>query len=316
MSKVQPSSFVTDQVIQTLESLLDDCSSTLSDAKNNAQVPEDFGSRQGSLLEQLQKVLDEAETTIEPIRIIHHFACTGGTLISKCLAVMPNTVLLSEVDPFSKMTASKSNFAPTDLIRLIRAVDPVSAGEVEGAIFLAGLRVAHQFYSRRGSRIVLREHTHSRYCMGDGVREGLTMSELVAQALPILSVITVRHPLDSFLSLLNNGWETYFTPSTIGEYARRYHAFLDAYPDVSIYRYEDFVKGPEEAVRQLCSELRLTFNAMALESFSAVKLTGDSGRSSGKIALRERRAVPSDLSEELTHSNDYQQLCARLGYAQ
>ena len=30
------------------------------------------------------------------IGIVHHFACTGGTVISKCLATMPKVALISE----------------------------------------------------------------------------------------------------------------------------------------------------------------------------------------------------------------------------
>ncbi len=39
----------------------------------------------------------------QPIRIIQHLSCTGGTLISKFLAAMPNVVLLNEVNPLSQL---------------------------------------------------------------------------------------------------------------------------------------------------------------------------------------------------------------------
>ena len=44
------------------------------------------------------------------LRTIHHLACTGGTVISKCLAAMPDVALISEVNPFRaprKMRNSK-----------------------------------------------------------------------------------------------------------------------------------------------------------------------------------------------------------------
>lgn len=53
----------------------------------------------------------------EQIRTIHHFACTGGTLIAKCLASMPNTQFISEIEPHSNMT-SKAKFTPTNFIEL------------------------------------------------------------------------------------------------------------------------------------------------------------------------------------------------------
>ena len=36
------------------------------------------------------------------IRTIHHLACTGGTLISKCISSMPETALISEINPMNR----------------------------------------------------------------------------------------------------------------------------------------------------------------------------------------------------------------------
>ena len=36
------------------------------------------------------------------LRSIHHLACTGGTLISKCIASMPDVALISEVNPMNR----------------------------------------------------------------------------------------------------------------------------------------------------------------------------------------------------------------------
>ena len=38
-------------------------------------------------------------------RAIHHFACSGGTVISKCVAAMPHVALLSEVNPLNRFGA-------------------------------------------------------------------------------------------------------------------------------------------------------------------------------------------------------------------
>ena len=36
------------------------------------------------------------------LRSIHHLACTEGTLISKCIASMPDVALISEVNPMNR----------------------------------------------------------------------------------------------------------------------------------------------------------------------------------------------------------------------
>ena len=55
------------------------------------------------------------------IRTIHHFSCTGGTMLAKCIASMANTVVLNEVDPLSAIPfrGDLDRFNPTDLVALM-----------------------------------------------------------------------------------------------------------------------------------------------------------------------------------------------------
>ena len=54
------------------------------------------------------------------LRIINHWACSGGTIISKCIASFPNIVFLSEVHPYAYLRLSNTNerdYLPTDIIQ-------------------------------------------------------------------------------------------------------------------------------------------------------------------------------------------------------
>ena len=62
-----------------------------------------------SLLDQcLDLCADRGAGGPEPVRLLHHFACSGGSLISKCVATMPNVQLLSEVDPLSTSRSARA----------------------------------------------------------------------------------------------------------------------------------------------------------------------------------------------------------------
>lgn len=270
-----------------------------------------------SLLDQCFDLLEISRThdAASSIRTVHHFACTGGTLISKCLASMPNVQLLSEVDPTSKMTLESENaFAPTDLALLAwkstRGVDQSLLAE----IFRAGLIRIHEDARRRGLRLVLRDHSHGRFCVGQRPERTMDLRELVGNHFEIRSVITVRHPLHSFLSLSENRWG-HFLPFTIDEYAIRYSMFLDQYSDCAMVRYEDFVEAPEETMREICRLLDIPFEPSFEEVFSGFQLSGDSGRSGPVISVRERRPVPENILAELEASVSWYKLCDRLGYA-
>ena len=116
-----------------------------------------------------------------------------------------------------------------------------------------------------------------------------TLRNMLLRVEPVRSVLTVRHPLDSFLSLVNNGWED-FIPFTLETYAERYALFLTAYEGQPLYRYEDFLEEPDAVLAQICVVFDLPFQKGVQELLKVVKMTGDSGRGSTRIAPRPRPA--------------------------
>lgn len=271
-----------------------------------------------SLLEQCRAVavpVDgvSGEPTARPVmRTLHHFACTGGTLISRCTAAMPNTLLLSEVDPLTTMV-HRAAFMPTDLIGLVRRGSRAADQDLLVEIFLAGLGALAAEMRRIGSDLILRDHAHSHFCFGPTIPERPSLRAMLARDYRVLSLITVRHPLDSFLALGVQDWLR-IEPPTLQEYARRYGVFLDHYAEVPLLRYEDFVTDPESSMQRVCGLLELSYNPEFREMFPVIALSGDSGRQGSEIAPRPRREVPQDVATEAARSESYVALCARLGY--
>src|SRR5690606_8601936 len=122
-------------------------------------------------------------------------ACTGGTLICKCIAAMPNVQLLSEIDPLSRHSLGGApRFAPTDLLLLLRQSTQGADDAQILEIFRSGLQIVHRHAGSSGHRLVLRDHAHSQFCMGP-LTERPTLREIVLDVLPVRSIVTVRHPL-------------------------------------------------------------------------------------------------------------------------
>lgn len=269
-----------------------------------------------NILEQCISLCNEAQgTQVEPIRTVHHFACTGGTLISKCIASMPNIQLLSEVDPLSCFGDNDSNpkFAPSDIATLMRQSTHGASSELIGELFLNNLQIIHLKSVSTGLRLVLRDHAHSHYCAGDDVPSRATLRNLISSKFATLSVVTVRDPIDSYLSLKNNNWVT-FQPANFDEYCLRYLQFLNDYDGVEIIRYEDFIEDPAKVMNELCEILKIPFNKYFQDTFSVHKITGDSGRSSSIIQARDRRPIDMQTLIELENSTKYRNLCSLLGY--
>ena len=268
-----------------------------------------------SLLEQCRSLVAEADAErAEPIRTIDHFACTGGTLISKCLASLPNVHLLSEVDPLSEIGPSlRTRFLPTDLVGLARAGSRKVGDDLLFEIFLRGLSAIYEYDQQRGLHLVLRGHAHSAFCVGQDVQERPTLRSLLNKSYSTRSVVTVRHPVDSWLSLLKNNWVN-FEPGTLDEYARRYLTFIDSYSDCDVFKYEDFVLDPFEIMRQICTALELPFDSSFLDSFPAHTLSGDSGRRGWRLEPRVTD-WPEAVTLEARESPELEELCSRLNYS-
>ncbi|MBO9476103.1 sulfotransferase [Shimia sp. R11_0] len=253
--------------------------------------------------------------SLEPVRTIHHFACTGGTLISKCIAGLPDTVVFSEIDPLSDILMPSTRFTPTDLLRPLRQSPQPVSDEVVVKSFQRTLRTIRNELFNTGQNLVLRDHAHSCFCTQQDPNARPTLREMVAEELPVLSVVTVRHPLDSFLSLEAAGWGAKFLePFTLEEYARRYVTFLERYKDVPVVLYEDFVNQPQTALRKICDVLNLPFAPDAIEGREQVHLSGDSGRHTKDISTRARRKISKQVASQRENSQVYHDLCRRFGY--
>jgi hypothetical protein len=294
---------------------INDCQSLMREAKvSEVPLVTERAEPLPSLLEQCARLTDQLPGAQEPIRTIHHFACTGGTLISKCLACMPNTQLLSEVEPFSDLPGDRQRiFNPTDLIRQIRHGSLGADSRLEAEVFLSGLQALYTDCRRKGLRLVLRDHTHSHYCVGERVATTPTLRRLVESIAPVRAIVTVRHPLDSFLSMEKLGW-LHFRPATLDEYCERYQRFLDDYDGIPLFRYEDLVDSPAAALQRMCEELALPFADGFGQLFSAQRLSGDSGRAADRILPRHRRPVSRALKVAIEESVRYRTVCDRLGY--
>lgn len=251
----------------------------------------------------------------EPLRTLHHFACTGGTLIAKSLASMPNTLVLSEIDPLSRLhlREPKPPFFPTDLVIGLR----YSAREISDStilkMFEAALVTLRDDLQRQGLRLVLRDHAHSQFCTRQDSHARPDLHAIACQIAPTLGVVTVRHPLDSYISLKRNGW-VHFQPDTLEEYCLRYIDFLEAHAGLPVIKYETFVASPGETAARICSLLDLPFDPDFEFLMPLARLSGDSGRSGVAIAPRPRAQVPADLQQEADASSAYPELCHRLEY--
>src|SRR5690606_27136401 len=192
------------EIVKHLAATLDEAKGLLREFARDADGEPQRNENVGSLVDQCIALCEERRyERREPVRIVHHLACTGGTLLSKCIAAMPNTQLLSEVNPLSAFgeVMEKPAFAPTDMIKQMKQSTRGADTSLVVELFLDNLDTIQDASLKNGYRLVLRDHSHSQYCLGPAVSTRPKLAEVVSRRHETLSVVTVRHPVESFLSL-------------------------------------------------------------------------------------------------------------------
>lgn len=248
------------------------------------------------------------------ILTIHHLSTSGGTVISKCIAVQPNIVLLSENNP---LTLREIHFNPFDPTQQFLVNYPEVAGdspERRKAIFLDRIREINGKCLQQGKQLVIRDHSHSDFLWDEPRPEKSPLLNCLKKKYFVRSIVTLRNPIDAFLSMIPRNWHR--GVKTFDEYCRRVLMFLDTYSELPIFHYENFVIYPQKTIENICDYLAIEFDANFIKKFHTIKLTGDSGRgvNDSLIGSKPMREFDQTFRQEVLQSSYYAQLSDRFGY--
>ena len=287
--------------------LLDDLTKALDSQREGK-----LDSNDTAVLRNLRNVLNRSRVLARqgarpPLRTIHHLSCTGGTLIARCVAAMANVWLLNEINPHARENYARS-FRPSDVIALLKQNARPASEELRTLIFLAEIGAIQDECYETGRALVLRDHSHGHFLMGDLDPKQPSLKEILQTSFNVLPLVTLRDPIDSYLSMCKQHWHKQFYPSTFSEYSRRYKVFLESYSKAPVVHYEEFTVNPDETMRTICRLLDLDF----FEGFESIQHTflfsGDSGRKGGKISARPKREGRRELLAEPGVKRDYETL--------
>lgn len=262
-----------------------------------------------SLLKRCEQVCDKHQKEKPTIRVIHHLACSGGTLISKCISAMPNVYLLSEVHPFTDLAIGKGKpkYAPSDISSLAKYAGIPKQKELAAKLFKKSIDEVYQHVESMGGILVLRDHTHADFNTDQSIPKKSSIVELLEEDYNVQSVLTIRNPIDSYSSLVKNGW-VHFKPQTFDEYCRRLLLLLEQFEKSQIFKYEEFVDSPQQQMQDLAKALGLPFDGSFEDVFGIFKVTGDSGRGTDIIATRESRVSDENELEKMINTDNFKKI--------
>jgi hypothetical protein len=246
----------------------------------------------------------------------------GGTLLSRCLGVLPGVNLLSEINPASVKLFPQFDplYQDRNWLRLLHASDldrfaAMDLGQTE--CFRELIRVFHERAVAAGGHLVLRDYNFVDFV---GVpytshpSRRLTIYSALPSHIPVRAVAFVRHPADQWSSLCKHQHvRTVLKPAWFSE---AYAAFLREVEPMPRFRYEDFVERPAESLRTMCNELALPFDPAFSERFQQfASVTGDFTRQDDpSISLPPPKTFPPEILEEFRSSAAYVRVCRDAGY--
>jgi hypothetical protein len=257
------------------------------------------------------------------IRIIHTMGGCGGTLLSRCVGVLPGVALLSEINPGSVKLYPQ--FDPLYQDRAwLRLLEPTDAdhfsnrdlGILENFRELVGVFQARASASAR--HLILRDYNYVDFLGVPFIAappRRLTLYQALPPALATTSIALIRHPMDQWLSLCKHEIVSAVLKPSV--FCEGYAAFLREFGTKRVYKYEDFVRNPDTELRAICNDLVLTFEPAFIERFHKFDcVTGDLTRNHEQaISAPKRKVLSSALIDEFRSSASFEYILRATDYA-
>lgn len=240
---------------------------------------------------------------------IHHLSCSGGTVISKCLAAMPNVVLLSEINPCSMIL--DGGFNPFDPLKHFQKKYPEIAYNDRDSmkrIFFERISWIVKRCKEYNKFLLFRDHSHSDFLFKGSV-DVPSLYTFLSELFDIKSIVTLRNPIDSYLALRDN--QRFPTDvKNFDHYCQRVLDFLNTYKFAQVFLYEDFVENPKQILEKMCVLYGIEYDNSYKDKFYNITLTGNSGRGKEfkEIKKLERRSGSDGFLKEVKESHNYQKI--------
>ena len=266
---------------------------------------------------------------------IHHACCTGGSIISQILASATNSILISEINPFQSIRNKRIEpyFDPTAILWHLVYNSKEISNTHKLKYFFCQLDISIEHAKGLQKNLLLRDHTHSTFNFSD--KDILFMNKkLGSQFLETLRyfyelkskdfdfnlikpIISVRHPLDSFIAARKiGGLLPYCGEGEINleNYCKgilKFQNYMEKEKSAKVIRYEDICIDLGDRLKQTFLDLNIDYQIPSLDEINLIKVTGKSGRKTKNISLRERliEDVDNVLKNQIEVSKYYKEYC-------
>jgi hypothetical protein len=256
------------------------------------------------------------------IHIIHTLGGCGGTLLCRCLGVLPDAAILSEINPAAVKLFKHFHplYQDAHWLQLLDNHDVEHFLEMDlrqKDNFRQLIEVFHKRAQAKGKHLILRDFTYIDFIgvpFTSQVAGRLTIYDALPTAIAKKAVAFIRHPSDQYMSLCKH--QELLPEMTASRFLDGYASFLERIGNMSTFKYEVFVGDPDAQMRAICKSLDLPFEPSFIESFHNFDfVTGDLMRlGETSISLPGKKPMAEPLIEEFRTSAAYESILGATGY--
>jgi len=237
---------------------------------------------------------------------LHHLACSGGTVFSKAVAALKGVILLSEIHPDRHL---ENRYDPVAQLHFGYSLKDEERG-VFDELYLDNLAACAALAERRGCRLIIRDHCHRDFVEFE--RGASRLVELLRRRFTVLPIVTLRDPVDTWISYRQRGW---FRTGDPGQLCARMLNLVRAFDGAPVFKYEDLIDSPHATLRALCAVAQIDFHDDFLERMPQIThMTGNSGRTGDVLSRRRRQRIFNDEVRSFLGSPHYAQVCTQFDY--
>lgn len=272
--------------------------------------------------------MDSAEKK-PTIRILHHMARSGGTIIARCLGCMQRVTLLSEVSPIPYRAITPATIGSCAQFHPILqaykwhglfSVEEAEMLSVQTSLDYATLiQLVDRRCEERGQTLLLRDWSHADFTSHPpfpAPTYRFSIVEALQDHYDIVHTASVRHPIDQWLSLRR--LMVIHGNVSLEQFLYGYRRFAEKAVEIGFVRYDDLVESPDTEIQTLCQRLNLPYDAnYRTEWVNYFKVTGDMNQNRAETAIKKlpRRDFEAELLRQFESNDDYHASLELLGFA-
>lgn len=240
------------------------------------------------------------------IILMINYARSGGTILSKCLASLENTVLISEVNP-------KANALYSIQEQSLKWYNI----KLKQNNYIKAVLELYEICNKKNKKLIIRDWTFIDFtpCHQNNFSPSYKLShlEMLKKETEVIPFCFIRDAIDIWIS-------RWMPPHFFPHYKKYVEAALNA--NLPLYKFEDFCEEPESLLKAICNQTSLDYSENYKNYIHYNNITGDNtaplisrGQEQKLIYPLKRKNIPTAEIKKVNGNTDMIEANKIAGYS-